>query len=405
LTGAEHQGQGLGPASDRWLREHLRVAGLGRLKWGGADGLWQADGTARAILGLPADDAADRACDLVPLPADDVPEALSLIRETGQEAMTVEIPLFVAGRERLVVAFAGRPDGVGGDLSVTVQDVTALRAGEAERVAMMAGRIAEANRLEALGTLAGGIAHEINNPAQYVGDNLVFLSRASTSLLGLACEAERAAAGLSSWSDVADRVARLRLDFLRKELPTAADQAIDGIARIGDIVQAIRDFCYPGAKALTLFNLNHLVEIAVAVTRNQWKFVAALDVDLDAALPMINAVEGEIAQVLVNLIINAAHAIAEAQSDTLGRIVVTTRQIDAFVELTVADSGVGIPAAALGRIFEMFYTTKPPGQGTGQGLAISHAIVSRHEGRIVVDSRPGEGARFSICLPIAGPQS
>ena len=264
-------------------------------------------------------------------------------------------------------------------------------------------RIVEDNRLETLGTLASGIAHEINNPAQYVGDNLVFIRGAIARLLDFATEVQRTAQDGRDWAWVPARLGEIKLDFLRQELPAAASQAIDGIERIGTIAQAVRDFCYPARPLPSPFDLNHLIETTAAITRTQWKPVAALDLDLDPDLPAITGVEGEIAQVLANLIINAAHAIAELRQTAAGRVTLASRRQGDRVEIVVADTGRGIDPVDIPRIFELFYTTKPPGLGTGQGLAISHAIVTRHGGSIGVDSSPGAGARFRISLPIAGP--
>ena len=198
-------------------------------------------------------------------------------------------------------------------------------------------------------------------------------------------------------------MSRIPVKLLVGEVPTATQQAIDGVERIGNIVQAIREFCYPSAKTPSPISLNHLIEIATTVTRNKWKYAAKLELNLDENLPIIVAIEGEIYQILVNLIINSIYAISEKNQPGDGNISIFTRTEGNMVRMTVADNGIGIPADHLARIFEMFYTTKPPGQGTGQGLAITQAIVCRHGGRISVDSQSGEGTSFHIFLPIDGP--
>ena len=257
-------------------------------------------------------------------------------------------------------------------------------------------QMAEANKLEALGTLAGGIAHEINNPVQFISDNLAFLKDATSKL----CAFARAVAPLP---DAAPLAETLPLEMMEREIPAAIDQALAGTAHIGAVVRAIAEFCYPGAVTPMPCNLNHLIDIATTVTRNKWKSTARLELDLDPTLPVILAVESELYQVLANLIINATHAISARPRPEGGRIAITTRRQRAMVHLTVTDNGSGIAAETLPRIFDMFFTTKPPGQGTGQGLAIAQAIVTRHGGRIWADSTSDHGSMFHVLLPAAGP--
>ncbi len=382
------------PAAD-CLREAYRRAGLGCLERLPA-GQWLADGNARRMLGLPEDEA--------PLGRGAIfrnvhPDDLSQIREMppGDAPAGTGVEVRVLGEPERLVHLMGVPTSAEG-MIVLLQDLSARVAAERQRAGTIE-RIAEANRLETLGTLASGIAHEINNPAQYIGDNLVFIGKATAKLLDLASEVEQAAANGGAWTPVRQMLGTLKLDFLRKELPVATRQAIDGIARIGEIVQAIRDFCYPSTSTRTLFDLNNLVELSAAMTKNKWKRVATLDLDLQDTLPLIPGVEGEIMQVLINLIVNAAQAIAELKTLQRGRIVVRTRLSDESVEVDVEDSGIGIASENIDRIFDLFYTTKGPGLGTGQGLAISQAIVARHNGRIRVDPRPSGGTVFRMVLP------
>ncbi|OAN54645.1 hypothetical protein A6A04_12025 [Paramagnetospirillum marisnigri] len=319
------------------------------------------------------------------------------LSRTAVVGVDVEFRIRADDAWRSVHAMAGEADADGRGI-IILQDVSARRAAEEERAAMIE-RIAESDRFEALGTLAGGIAHEINTPTQYVGDNITFMKDGLGPLLDLA-RAARAADQGGAWEPVAEKARGLDLDFLAAELPTAADQALDGTARIAKIVQAIKEFSYPSSKTPRPVDLNHLIDVVATVTRNQWKYVAELEYDLAPALPKIQAIEGEINQVLVNLIVNAAQAIAEHPGTEPGRIVVRTRAMDDLVELSIRDNGPGIAPEHLKHIFEMFFTTKAPGQGTGQGLAITRAILHRHGGQISVESSPGSGACFLIHLPI-----
>jgi len=288
----------------------------------------------------------------------------------------------------------------GSGVVIIFRDITQRRRLETER-AMMVERMSEASRLESLGTMAGGVAHEINTPTQYIGDNLAFVRDWIPRLLEVV-GAARAAAASGEWSTVAEQATGMKYDFAARELPAAVAQALTGVARISTIVQAIKTFSYPSGTTSQPFDLNHAVDMASTVTRGQWKHAAELNLDLDPTLPPLVAIEGEINQVLVNLIVNAAQAISESGNEQLGRIDVSTRLDEDMIEISVKDTGIGIPKANLSRLFELFFTTKPPGQGTGQGLAITRAIVSRHGGTITVESEPGKGACFRVRLPTSG---
>lgn len=377
------------------LREAHRRAGLGCLERLSAD-KWLADDVAAMMLGLPADQEALHFGEAFRnVHPDDLPQLEALL---GGKVEETDVEFRVLGDPERLIHLLGAASSTAG-MIVLLQDISARSTAERQQAATIV-HIAEANRLETLGTLASGIAHEINNPAQYISDNLDFIEGSARKLLNLANEAEKAALDGGNWEPVVTGLASLKLDFLRKELPIATRQAIEGIERIGTIVQAIRDFCYPSTTTRPLFDLNHLIEVTAAMTRNKWKHAATLDIDLEEALPMISGVEGEIMQVLINLIVNAAQSITDLKASRRGCITVRTRKVEDSVEIVVADTGVGIPGENIHRIFEMFYTTKAPGQGTGQGLAISQAIILRHNGRILAESSPGEGARFRILLPL-----
>jgi PAS domain S-box-containing protein len=285
----------------------------------------------------------------------------------------------------------------------SMTDVTQRRQAQDESARLQA-QMTEMSKFEALGTLAGGVAHEINTPIQYVGDNIRFLQSGFADMLGVIDGYTAAAAGdAAATAQLAQRLAAADLDFLRGEVPTAIGQCLDGIGRVSQIVQAIKEFSHPSGKQAVPFDLNHAVETAVTVSRNQWKYVAEVALDLDPALPPVTGNQGEINQVLLNMIVNAAHAIEEAGRGAPGQISITTRHVGDLAELSIRDSGVGIGKDKLQKIFEMFYTTKPPGKGTGQGLAICRTIiVQRHGGDVAVESEPGIGTCFRITLPIDG---
>jgi two-component system, NtrC family, sensor kinase len=257
----------------------------------------------------------------------------------------------------------------------------------------------QASKRESLSTLAGGIAHEINTPMQYIVDNFCFLLGAVDDLLKLA----HAAIDPTSSHDMrAALAATIDLDFLQAELPASMDQMRQGIDRVTEIMRTVRAFARTDDDAVVSADLNALVTLAAKVTEKRWRGVGRLDLNLSANLPPVQCVTSQINQVLVHLIDNAVDAIRSAGKEHAGRIEIATGWASTGV-LTVAvtDNGAGIDPAIIDRIFDPFFTTKPPGQGTGQGLAVSHTIVTlTHSGRLMADPLPRQGARFIIELPL-----
>jgi signal transduction histidine kinase len=228
---------------------------------------------------------------------------------------------------------------------------------------------------------------------QYVSDNVRFLQSVLVDLLDVVRGAARAQ--------------DLDLEFLAAEAPLAADQAVDGLRRIADIVRAVKQFSHPGSDRPAPADLNAEITTTAAVSRNEWRYVADLTTRLDPDLPLVPCLADEIRQVLLNLIVNAAHAIAEAVDNkpgARGTIEVVSRRDGDWAEITVSDTGTGIPEAVRARIFDPFFTTKAVGHGTGQGLAIARAIVvEKHRGVIRFDTIVGHGTTFIVRLPLQGP--
>jgi signal transduction histidine kinase len=262
-----------------------------------------------------------------------------------------------------------------------------------------------AHRLEAIGQLAAGVAHEINTPAQYVDGNITFLGERFTKLLPILTSLrDEIEADCSSAS-----VERLRtfaksanLGFLLEEIPAAIKEASIGMGHIKNIVAAMKEFSHPSDEKRAV-DLNHGITTTVTIARNEWKYVADVEMALATDLPAVACFPSEINQVVLNLVVNAAHAIGEAhESDgAKGTIRVSTRRDGADAVIEIEDTGCGIPEANLHRIYDPFFTTKEVGKGTGQGLAIAHRIVvDHHGGSIRVSSTVGEGTRFTIRLPI-----
>ncbi len=311
-----------------------------------------------------------------------------------------------------VVHVRGRPvadpDGRVIRLVGTAQDVT-----ERKR---LEERLVQGQRLEAVGQLAAGIAHEINTPVQYVGDNLRFMQETLHQVLPVLRALPQwrdALAGAAATPDarrvattIGEAAERLDLEFIESELPVAAAQALDGIGRIAEIVRAVKAVAHPGSGAKTLVDLNAVLEAAISVSRPEWKYVAEVTRDFDEALPPMVCLAGEMHQVFLNMLVNAAQAIAESVAASppderrTGRLTVSTRRVDQMVEVRIADDGVGIPPAIRERIYDPFFTTKPVGKGTGHGLALAHRIITNHGGTITFESESGRGTVFTVSLPI-----
>ncbi|HEY6451343.1 MAG TPA: ATP-binding protein [Steroidobacteraceae bacterium] len=265
---------------------------------------------------------------------------------------------------------------------------------------------ANASKLESIGQLAAGIAHEINTPVQYVGDNVRFLGDAFSgvqqcfdALTSLVAGHEEAVPS----AEVRSHLARADISYLREEIPKAITQSLDGIGRIAQIVGAMKEFSHPGQDR-TPTDINHAIVNSITVATNEWKYVATIDTDLDAALPLVPVIPGEFNQVILNIIVNAAHAVGDARAADgkgKGTIRVVTRQVGQWAEVAITDDGCGMLPHVQEKIFDPFFTTKAVGKGTGQGLSIAHAvIVTKHRGTIAVSSEPGKGTTFLIRVPL-----
>ncbi len=271
--------------------------------------------------------------------------------------------------------------------------------------------LGQAQKLQSIGHLAAGIAHEINTPIQFVGDNLRFFSdsfRDVTAVLGRHQAVLRSVKTGTCSPDVIaaceEESRRVDIDFLVEEIPKAIDQSTEGITRVASIVRAMKEFAHPGNDDKVCVNLNRAIESTVTVARNEWKYVADLTTDLAPSLPFVPCLVGQFNQVILNMIVNATHAIADVTKGTgaKGTILITTRAVDRWVEIRIADSGAGIPEEIRTKIFDPFFTTKEVGKGTGQGLAIAHSvIVDKHQGTITLESVVGRGTTFIVRLPLA----
>jgi PAS domain S-box-containing protein len=289
-------------------------------------------------------------------------------------------------------------------------DVTAQRQGEAERIHLQM-QLTQAQKLESIGRLAAGIAHEINTPTQFVNDNISYVGKAMGEIERLLV----AHADLIKWvesqgmlapevTSILEPVSRIKQGTLRREVPAALADALDGMARITKIVRAMKNFSHPGGKGMEPTDLNQTIESTLVVCRSEWKYVAALETHYAPDLPLVPCMRGDFSQVILNLVVNAAHAIAAVpkhDSTHPGQITVTTLVSDDWAEVRISDTGTGIPESAQPHIFEPFFTTKEVGKGTGQGLAIARSVVvDRHKGTLTFTTEKGRGTTFIIRLPL-----
>jgi PAS domain S-box-containing protein len=311
-------------------------------------------------------------------------------------------------------------NGKKGFLDVTLTSING-QGEESQGFLMLANDISERKRLEielslakkmeSIGQLAAGIAHEINTPTQFVSDNLRFLQDSFCAIQTVLTTYDQlfqtveAGETNAPFVDAMKRtLAEVDLEFMKEEIPKALKQSLDGANRVSNIVRAMKDFSHPGTEEKKPIDLNRAIESTTIIARNEWKYVADMVTDLDPALPLVPCQVGEINQVMLNLLINGAHTINDVISQTeveKGKITISTRVKGEWVEVRVADTGTGISEAVRDKIFDPFFTTKEVGKGTGQGLAIAHNfIVNKHGGTLTFETELGKGTTFVIRLPL-----
>jgi PAS domain S-box-containing protein len=272
-------------------------------------------------------------------------------------------------------------------------------------------QLRQAQKLEGIGQLAAGIAHEINTPTQFVGDNIRFLKDSWGPVAEFlnfcgTMQAECAAGPVSGehLQQFCDLHKKCDLEYLSEHIPKAIDLCLEGVKRIAKIVKGFKEFSHPGSEEKQSINLNQAIETTISVARHEWKYCAELVTAFDAELPLVPCLVGEFNQVILNLIVNSAHAIssaAEKNGKGKGTITISTAREGDWARIAVADTGAGIPVEIRSRVFEPFFTTKEVGKGTGQGLALAHAaIVKRHQGQLWFESDLETGTTFFIRLPL-----
>ncbi|HEX2874710.1 MAG TPA: ATP-binding protein [Polyangiaceae bacterium] len=329
--------------------------------------------------------------------------ALSQPREVSQAAETLNVSSGgLAALHHEIRIVRSSED----ELVCIVRDVTDQRGLE--------DRLLQSQKLGAIGQLAAGVAHEINTPMQFIGDNLHFAKTGIADLLSLLdmlrASVESAVTGPLSQerlTELAQAEIDLDFEYTREALPTAIDRSLTGVERVTKIVRAMKAFAHPDGDRLAPTDLKGLIESTVMVATNEWKYVAEVDLQLDQEMPPVPCLGGELNQVVLNLIVNASHAIADVVGDSgdKGKISISTGHDATHAVIRVKDSGTGIPEHARAKVFEPFFTTKEVGKGTGQGLAMAYnCVVKRHHGSIDFETEPGQGTTFVIRLPLTSEQ-
>jgi len=295
-----------------------------------------------------------------------------------------------------LVAKGGRISDVRTFLSDRAQNGTSIRGVtlDVTKQKAMESELRQAQKLESVGRLAAGVAHEINTPIQFISDSVQFAHDAIVDLLGLP-EVDTATHAAGADPDIA---------YLVTELPRALRRAMEGTVRVSTIVRSMKTFAHRDTVNAAPVDLNDAIRSTVTIAASEYKYVAAVEVDCQP-LPPVTCWVGEINQVVLNLLINAAHAIKEkGTSDGLGTIKISTRHDHGDVVVSVSDSGTGIPENIREHVFDPFFTTKPVGQGTGQGLALARSIVvDKHHGSLTFETSVGTGTTFHLRIPVQPP--
>ncbi len=264
-------------------------------------------------------------------------------------------------------------------------------------------KLVQSEKLASIGQLAAGVAHEINNPVGYVSSNISTLSEYIDSMFGLLDEVKTSVAkdqncGGSLTGIIGELEDRYEADYIRSDVQNLIAESMEGIHRVRQIIQSLKDFSRPDTGEYTLADLHYNIDRTLNIVHNELKHRVTVIKEY-GNLPQIEMVESQIGQVILNLLVNAGHAIEKQ-----GQIVIRTFAENDQVCMAFEDNGKGIEPQNLEKLFDPFFTTKPVGQGTGLGLALSYGIINKHHGYIEVDSKPGVGTTFRVYLPIVQPE-
>jgi PAS domain S-box-containing protein len=339
---------------------------------------------------------------------DDRPRVEEQFRALGAAAagdLDIEYRLVTASQRtidvRAIVSARAGTDGV--VLRGITLDITQQKRLELE--------LRQAQKLESVGRLAAGVAHEINTPVQFVSDSVHFVRDAMNDLPGLLAEYEQLRAAVAGGTATAEGAERLQaaaaqadLEYVLENVPKALDRSLEGLNRVATIVRSMKEFAHPNQKEMAPQDLNQALNSTLTIARNEYKYVASVETDF-GEIPPVTCHGGEINQVMLNIIVNAAHAIEDVVKDTdaKGVITIQTRHEGDTVVVRISDTGGGIPDHIRERIFDPFFTTKGVGKGTGQGLAIARSVVlEKHGGDLTFETTRGKGTTFVVRLPVDG---
>jgi signal transduction histidine kinase len=336
-----------------------------------------------------------------------------------EDRLSLEDRIATVEQCRLVVEFSAeheaefrfrRDDGTWASLQCSIRlfesSVGPMLAGHFYDITIrrtLASDHAQFQKLEAIGRLASGIAHEINTPIQFVADSVGFVRDGLRDLLTVAGEYRAAASALST-AEIA-RLAELEratdVQYLTDNMPVALAHMVDGLARVSTLVRSMKKFAHPDGREKAWADINDALGSTIVISANEYRWIADLETDF-GELPEVACYISELNQVFLNIVINAAHAIADVvgSTGTRGKIRVATRVDGCDVVVAISDTGGGVPEHVGNRIFEPFFTTKDVGRGSGQGLALSRTIVDKHGGSLTFESTPATGTTFFVRLPI-----
>ena len=312
------------------------------------------------------------------------------------------------------------PEGQPGSLSVIISPYICSNKEESGLLILgqiitdrkrLEGHLVQAQKLESIGQLAAGLAHEINTPIQFIGNNANFIKEGLCGVRKVQDLYNGLEKILESGEDPESQLEKIKelrneidLPYLMEELPFAVDESLDGIKRVTDIVSAMKVFSGTGSREKTLVDLNQSIRNTITITKNEWKHVAEVEMDFDDDLPLVPCNSDDLFQVTLNLVVNAVHTISEElkeKRDQIGRIRISTKQVGNLVELRISDTGTGIPEEIRDRVFDPFFTTKEVGNGSGLGLSLAYSVVvQNHDGSIEFETEMGEGTTFIVALPL-----
>ena len=285
------------------------------------------------------------------------------------------------------------------------RDITEQKKKEKEKEVLQSKAL-HSQKMESVGQLASGIAHDINTPTQLVSSNIAFFDEAFTDIQASINNIIKACSKKTVPADkILAELENADWEYLQEEIPSALEQSKEGLNRVSSIVRAMKEFSHPGSRESQDVDINNVINVTVTVARNEWKYVADVELDLSDKIPQISCLSDEIGQVILNLLVNSAHAIEEKLGRTpdkeKGTITIKTDLQPPWVVISLSDTGTGMPQFVAEKVFDPFFTTKSVGKGTGQGLAIAYdVIVNKHNGKIKVSTEPGKGTTFTIKLPL-----